>query len=598
MAQLIPPRINEKAPPGERLLFDRFKNDPETEGWVVLHSLGVAKHPKRSEGELDFVVLVPDEGILCLEIKSGRVSREGGLWKYGTGPFATTSLVGPFRQASEAMHALRTHLSNADAGYGGLLFFSAAIFTLVDFDETSPEWHPWQVLDRSKISRSPISKCCLNIFQRARNHLKNVPSAKWFDSKKSRPSISQIKKIANILRGDFDCIEDPRFGIESAENNILKFTEEQYSALDVLQENPRVVFKGPAGSGKTFLAVEAVRRSVGEGKRVLFVCYNRLLGQWLKNDINLLMGDRAKLVTVGTLHKIMMNLSGLKAPEQGDQLFWKQTLSRLVVDRGLDGVIDVPQFDFIVLDEAQDLINEEYLDVLDLLLVGGLTGGRWAFFGDYERQAIYSGNNQGDIDLLKILGERSSSFFKFPLRANCRNVAPVAIGIETICGLNPGYSKILNESDDHEAFKVYFYKDLKHQQEILENILEKLNPFYHGDEIVILSAIDQFSTANSLHSANISKYRLTPLRDIGVLTDSIRFTTIHSFKGLEAPVIIITDVSKISDEQAISLLYVGMSRARTKLILIIDEKSRNEYREQVQNGLFERKGRGNIRWQH
>ena len=594
MAQLIPPRINEKAPPGERLLFDRFKNDSATEGWIVLHSLGVAKHPKRSEGELDFVVLVPGEGILCLEIKSGRVSREDGLWKYGTGPFAKASLVGPFRQASEAMHALRTHLSNTDAEFRGLLYFSAAIFTLVDFDEISPEWHPWQVLDRSRISRTPISTCCLNVFQRARNHLKNVPSAKWFDSKRSRPSISQIRKIANILRGDFDCIEDPRSSIESAECKILKFTEEQYSALDVLQENPRVVFKGPAGSGKTFLAVEAVRRSVGEGKRVLFVCYNRLLGQWLKNDISLLMGDRAELVTVGTLHKIMMQLSGLKVPVQNDQLFWSQTLPGMVVDRGLEGVIKAPQFDFIVLDEAQDLINEEYLDVLDLLVVGGLAGGRWAFFGDYERQAIYSENNQVDVDLLKILEDRCSSFFKFPLRANCRNIAPVAIGIETVCVLYPGYSKILNEGDDQDSLKAYFYKDVKHQQEILENILDKLKPYYGGSEIVILSPKEGVSSANCLYSENTSKHLLSPLRKVDDLTNSIKFTTIHSFKGLEAPVVIITDISKISDEQAISLLYVGMSRARTKLVLLIDTKSRNEYMEQVQNGLFKRKGRGNV----
>jgi hypothetical protein len=58
MAQMIPPRVNEKTPPGERLLFDKFKKDPATEDWIVLHSLGVAKHPERTEGELDFVVMV------------------------------------------------------------------------------------------------------------------------------------------------------------------------------------------------------------------------------------------------------------------------------------------------------------------------------------------------------------------------------------------------------------------------------------------------------------------------------------------------------------------------------------------------------------
>ena len=71
MARMIPSQLpTDCKSPGERSLFPRFKNDPDTAGWIVLHSLGVAKHPKRIEGELDFVVIVPGAGILCLEVKA------------------------------------------------------------------------------------------------------------------------------------------------------------------------------------------------------------------------------------------------------------------------------------------------------------------------------------------------------------------------------------------------------------------------------------------------------------------------------------------------------------------------------------------------
>jgi len=592
MAQMIPPRVNEKAPPGERLLFDKFKNDPATENWIVLHSLGVAKHPERTEGELDFVVMVPEEGILFLEVKSGRVSRESGLWKYGTGPFAKTSLVGPFRQASEAMHAIRSDLAKKKSEYRSLLYFSAAVFTLIDFDEVSPEWHSWQVVDKSKLMRMPISRCCLHIFQQARKHLESVPSAKWYNNRKSRPSHTQVKDIAGFLRGDFEYVEDPRSGIETSEKNIIRFTEEQYSALDVLEENSRVVFKGPAGSGKTFLAIEAVRRAAGRKRRVLFACYNRLLGHWLEDAICTLMGDSSALVEAGTLHKIMLQLSGLKVPRQDDTDFWEKSLPEAVVMRALEGTIKIPQFDFIVLDEAQDLINEEYLDVLDLLLEGGLAGGRWAFFGDYEKQAIYSDSKKVKPSLLELLEKRSPALFKFPLRINCRNVASVAIGIETICGLHPGYSKILRNDEDEKALEIHFYKDSDDQQTLLADVLNNLKQTYMPDEIVVLSLKEDASSACCLYSQKNDEHMLSTFRDNNPSAGSIKYTTIHSFKGLEAPVIVISDITRVRGDKAISLLYVGMSRARTKLILLINEKSRAAYLSQVQSGLLKRKGKG------
>ena len=53
------------------------------------------------------------------------------------------------------------------------------------------------------------------------------------------------------------------------------------------------------------------------------------------------------------------------------------------------------QFDVIVMDEAQDLIRPPILDLLNAWLKGGLRDGRWAFFGDFHRQAIYGSRLSG-----------------------------------------------------------------------------------------------------------------------------------------------------------------------------------------------------------
>lgn len=108
MAKMLPPYISDEVKSaGEKQIFEFFKNGPGTENWVALHSLGLAKHTKRLYGEIDFLVLAPDLGIFCLEVKSGDIKREEGLWTF-TNRFGevTTSARSPFQQAQDAMFSL------------------------------------------------------------------------------------------------------------------------------------------------------------------------------------------------------------------------------------------------------------------------------------------------------------------------------------------------------------------------------------------------------------------------------------------------------------------------------------------------------------
>src|SRR5688500_9443632 len=97
---MIPPVVHGGCTsPGEREIFRRLRDDPATSDWIVLHSLDVAEHRKQIAGEIDFVVIVPAKGVLCLEVKACRsLRRDGGLWYYGTE--AKADARGPFKQAS------------------------------------------------------------------------------------------------------------------------------------------------------------------------------------------------------------------------------------------------------------------------------------------------------------------------------------------------------------------------------------------------------------------------------------------------------------------------------------------------------------------
>lgn len=592
MARMIPPYIHKSAPPGERLLFDRLKNDPNTANWAVLHSLGVARHVERVEGEVDFLVLVPNEGVLCLEIKSGKVRREDGVWKYGNDPFPITSKIGPFRQASEGMHSIRKFVVQNEPSLSKILFFSGVVFTLIDFDEVSPEWHRWQYVDRSKIARSPVSGILVEMLRSARRHFQNVPSAKWFNDRTCRPSQNQVDRMVGLLRPDFECFVSPRMEIDEAEKAISRFTEEQFAALDVLDENPRILFKGPAGSGKTFLALEASRRSIGKENRTLLICYNKLLGKWLSAQTEELRKFDGGLLKVGTFHQVMLSLSGVDSVPDNDPAFWSKTLPDTVLNRILQGDIPSPQFESLIIDEAQDLISEEYLDVFDLLLVGGLAGGHWAFFGDFERQAIYARSQRDGVDtIIPMVEGRCPSFFRYPLRNNCRNSKPIAIGIETTCGLQPGYARVLNEDDSNRDIEFKFYGTQQDQLRLLESTLETLKKDYEPSEMVVLSPRDDKSSCSAISSERLS---LEPLRGNKSNDKAVGYSSIHSFKGLEASAVVITDMENIRGDKALELLYVGMSRARTRLIVFFNESCRNDYLEVVMNGLLKRKTSGGV----
>jgi hypothetical protein len=70
MARMIPPEVyGDCASRGEKELFLRLRDAPETKDWIAFHSLDIANHRKQVQGEIDFVVIVPSKGILCVEVK-------------------------------------------------------------------------------------------------------------------------------------------------------------------------------------------------------------------------------------------------------------------------------------------------------------------------------------------------------------------------------------------------------------------------------------------------------------------------------------------------------------------------------------------------
>jgi hypothetical protein len=154
---MMPAIITEGAPPGERELFRALANSAATEGWTVLHSLGIAEHVRQVEGEADFVVVVPHVGVLVIEVKSHQSVNylDDGRWQLGAGPPTSR---GPFQQAKEAMYSIRGFLERKGVATRGVPLIAAVWFTHVRARSMLPssvEWHDWEVMDSEDLRSDP-----------------------------------------------------------------------------------------------------------------------------------------------------------------------------------------------------------------------------------------------------------------------------------------------------------------------------------------------------------------------------------------------------------------------------------------------------------
>ena len=556
MARMMPAFCPDDAPPGEKAVYVELQGDDHTSDWIVLHSLGIADHVRQVEGEADFVVIVPNTGILVIEVKSHLSidRRSDGTWKLGND--APTSR-GPFQQASEAKHSLREYLERKHFDLRSVPTLAAVWFTGVrarTMLPASPEWHDWQVLDSEdlKTARTAI----LRTFAAGTKHLDD--KIKYFAYGGVGPDQAGAERAARLLRPKFELATVAGDRRRARESQLASFIEEQFMALDSASENRSVLFSGPAGSGKTFLAMESGRREVAMGNRGRLLCFNRFLGKRLGADLANLAGLR-----VGTFHQELLRLAGTQAPDNPAPEFWSEELPERAAARLIED--DAAPADFLIVDEIQDIATDPYLDVLDLMVDGGLKEGRVLLFGDFERQAIFENENGRER-----LRARSPYLSTYKLVQNCRNLPRIGYQVNLLSHLQPGYQKF-RRLDDGVDPEFRQYQAGQDQSALLATALRGIkDEGYELNEIVVLSPVRESSAAATATDPWLRQI-LKPADGLQARPGQVHYSTIHAFKGLEAPAVIVTDLDETATTDSFdSLLYVGLTRATDRLIAFIE----------------------------
>lgn len=572
---LIPDNIFHFESTGERILYNKFKHDNSTNGMYILHSLFTNYHFKNISGELDFLILAPNQGIFAIEVKHGAVSRKNGTWYFKNRQgFITERKKSPFAQVDGTMYSIRSFVLQKVKNnpklydrFSKIIWGTGVAFTsMIDLIDLGTESNSWQILTREGLFL-PIGYYIDALSKGSHNQNSDKY---WYDANDSRPTDSDCKALLKILRGDFEIDYSEINRILDFENVIEQFTKEQFQLLDFINFNDRCFIEGAAGTGKTLMAVEVLKRELHKEKKVGLFCYNKKLGKKLSGKANnLSIQQNAYVVT--SFHSYLLENSKVSIPEMDatqTQKFFQEDLPFEFLLQN-EELSESDKFDFIIIDEAQDLINPYYLEVFDSILKGGLKNGQWVFFGDFSNQAIYVDDIESSLCNLR----QTASYTKFPpLKVNCRNTKKIAkqntllTGVEkprfTLNGIEGG--SIINR-----------FPSISTQAAVIEEILRELE--HKHIPLSNITLLSPKKLENSILTE--SQYILKSIKR------GVEISTIHSYKGLENTIIILCDFDEITSPEAQKLLYIGISRAKQKLYMILKKGLELEYQKLIQQNL-------------
>lgn len=566
MVKMIPPYPMESdSASGETTIFKALEKGlaQSMSTYYVFHSFEInttiGERYVHSEG--DFIILNQDLGVLCIEAKNGQhISKANRVWYYSDGTAMPHD--GPFKQSNRFMYNI-LHLfteSNDEQlqafahncrFQNAVWFFGMNNKSIDDLGWVDSE-DPRQIVLGAEALENP------------EKYIKNV----FADTANNNRITTNL--TANDIRMALHKVFCPAMNIvnsgDEEENIFYSLLREQKGILDFLDTQKDVVIHGPAGTGKTVVAIERAKRDVSKGEKVLYLCFNSRLREFLEKEN----ADWAKgKVDFKTIDSYIMGLNKVSWDEfrnNKDKIY-----ARIKDINEDDPIVDMwanhPEkfgYDHVIIDEGQDfgipLYNDsEILEKLhDIVHEYNESHGTFYFFYD-KMQTLYG--NQTLPDFIQKIDCR------VPLVKNCRNSKQIATtSAIPIKSLHP---ECYERAVDGDIPSFYFTQE-KDISTLVEKIItqlgkENINPKH----IEILSC--KKNTELSDDKTSLRQYERQ--KQAGYYKFAgCDFTTCTIFKGLEADAVILVDVNYelFSNPKNVHTFYEGTSRAKRKLFIIVD----------------------------
>jgi len=494
---------------------------------VIFAGQRVTDH--RKDHEVDFVLAIEGAGIACLEVKGGEVWHDGtGWWQRRRG---TEYRIHPVRQVREACYALRSFVegdprwSVARPRWDHLVVLP---HTELPEDFALPQCPRWKVIDRTELPQ---------LVSRVRQVL--------LDQELERPLVDAagIDRLRTVLGGRGLPQRDVVARALANDDTADALTEEQAVILGAIRLLNRVQVRGSAGSGKTFLAMEQARRLADAGQRVALLCYSRGLASYLKR-ITANWPRRQRPAYVGEFHRLGVQWGAPDGPDGSvaESVFWEHDLPHQMAGLA-DDLPDGQRFDAVVVDEAQDFADT-WWDPLLAALRDPDDGGLFVFSD--EGQRVFDRQGTPPVPLVSLVLDR-----------NLRNTRQIATTFQPLVD-HPirflgadGPDVTFVACNPTEAMEV--------GDDQVEALLEE---GWRPEDIALLATGSRHPEQKARQDDGYDAYWAS-FWDV----EQVFYGHVLGFKGLERRAVVLVVDTKGPVERARERLYVGLSRARDRLVV-------------------------------
>ncbi|MEJ6776273.1 MAG: NERD domain-containing protein, partial [Crocinitomicaceae bacterium] len=403
---------------------------------------GVGKKP---EYEIDFIVAIPEQAIVCIEVKGGLIRYNGisDQWTQN-GRLMSKS---PDRQATSSSHALAKSFSetigNLPVGWA-LSFPDCQIEHGKDLPTSIAQE---QILDDLQLLYINDSLPVLFDFLKKQFPTRNGVR-RW-----------QYEKFKSKLLRNLGFVQMLSTKIKYDAQRFTELTAHQMDLFSRIASNKDIITLGPAGSGKTIVAKTIAQDLVNDGKRVLFLCFNRTLANKVRYEF-----DRYEdLIEVTTFHSLSRRII-----DQFDATWWTDNKNNeaeefwnLDVPAKLEECLPFieEKYDALIIDEGQDF-KEFWFELLFQMIHA--TGRRLIFMDKMQNIFGHFTNIPNQHD-----------FVEYTLPENCRNTKNIVKYLSTL--IDEEISSFDKSPSGEEIVQKEFKNNTEQQKYILDEIKSLVN---------------------------------------------------------------------------------------------------------------------------
>ncbi|MBP1203791.1 hypothetical protein JOD97_001805 [Duganella sp. 1411] len=489
-------------------------------------------------GEIDFIVVAPSGRVLLIEQKSGFLNETGeGLVRNYEGK--------PRKVVNHIMRSIK----GLRERFGGELSIDYLLYC-PDYTVRDPQLagiDPHHIIDATNKDR--LAAVIREILP--------VDDATPGD---------QFDKVTRFLGNMLSLRPDPSSMIGNAAKMVARLSGGLATWARRLEFAPfRLHVVGTAGSGKTQLALAEYAAAIEAGLSPLYVCYNRPLADHIEH----LVPPGGRVASFHMLSDAFMRARD-QVPEYGAPGVWERieelmTASPLPADW---------RYDVVIVDEGQDF-SPAWRDILLRMLKDD---GRAIWLED-PNQNLYGREMvplPGWVTLHSDTNYRSPRQIVDMLATIGATRMPVEAG-SPFKGAD--IEELMYPEGDTEAMLAQTRKAVtlclgagfaRHDIAIAS---------FRGREKSTILHLDKLSDAHTLKSftGEYDLFGIPQYREGGLLAESV-----YRFKGQSAPAVIFTEIDFAEiDERVLRKLFVGMTRARLKLVLVLSERAEQQLLDRI-----------------